>query len=583
MAKPKTRKPKKASEPKPPPLAKVGTRSGLGRVFLPLSVVVFAMLAFWPTLQNGFVDWDDDKMILENPYYRGLGWSHLHWMFSTFHMGHYQPLSWMTLGLDYLLWGTEPVGYHLTSLLIHSVNALVSYFIMLRLLRLAVNVELAASDLALRWAAWFGAMLFAIHPLRVESVAWITERRDVLSGLFFLLTILYYLKGVTPGLTAPRRRLWMFSAVFFYCLSLLSKASAITLPVVLVILDFYPLKRLRTESGAWLGPAARKVWLEKILFIPPAIGFALIALFAQSSSGALRTLDYGVGRRFAQAFYGIAFYLWKMLIPINLSPIYGIPVHLKPGDWPPLILSGVLVVALTVFLIARMNRWPALSAIWFYYLISLSPVLGFAQSGPQIVADRYSYLSCLGWAMLCGAAIFYLWQFCSRGNRGGQALVFPAAPAATVLVILGLLTWQQTQVWRDAETLWAHAVRTSPQDHWAHNFFANALVHRGMVEKGTEQYRQALQIEPDFKEAHHNLAITLATQGRLNEAIEHYRDALRIDPTYKEAHNNLGVALANRGELTEAIEQFRQALRIDPDFKNAADNLHALMPDATSN
>lgn len=309
----------------------------------------------------------------------------------------------------------------------------------------------------------------------------------------------------------------------------------------------------------------------------------MIALSAQNESGALRTLDYGVGSRFAQALYGIGFYLWKTLIPINLSPIYGIPIHLKPADWPPLILSVISVVGISVVFIARMSCWPALLASWFYYLALLSPVLGFAQSGPQAVADRYSYLSCLGWAALSSGALFHFWQFCSRGKHRGQFLFFPAALAAAVVVLLGLLTWRQTQVWHDAETLWAHAVRTATKDPWAHNFFANALVHHGDVEKGKEEYRQALQIEPDFKEAHHNLAITLAAQGQFNDAIEHYREALRIDPAYKEAHNNLGVALANRGELTEAIEQFRQALRIDPGFKNAADNLKALMQSANPN
>lgn len=256
MARRKQQKSSKNRNPKPTRVKKIGTRSGAWPL-LPLSVMTLAIVAFWPTFQNGFVDWDDDKMIVENPYYRGLGLSQVRWMITTFHMGHYQPLSWMTLGLDYLLWGTEPFGYHLTSLLIHSINAVVCYFIMLRLLRLVILVDSAASDLALRWAAWFGAMLFAIHPLRVESVAWITERRDVLSGLFFLLTILCYLKGVTPDNTASRRRPWMFSALSFYCLSLLSKATGITLPVALIILDVYPLRRLKMAGGEWLRPAAR--------------------------------------------------------------------------------------------------------------------------------------------------------------------------------------------------------------------------------------------------------------------------------------------------------------------------------------
>src|SRR5437016_4869441 len=284
-----------------------------GSWLVPVLIALVTFAAFLPTLNNQFVDWDDQRNFLANPHYRGLAWTHLRWMWTTFHMGHYIPLTWMTLGLDYLLWGMNPVGYHLTNLLLHAANAAVFFFIVRRILTLALPSPSERGH-ALAVSAGFAALVFAIHPLRVESVAWVTERRDVLSGLFYLVTILVY---------------------------------------------------LRAHVG---GPG----------------GLAVSA-------------------------YGLSFYLWKMVVPVNLSPLYELPRALSLVT-TPFLLSYGLVVAITAIVLALRRRVPGLPAAWLAYVVVLLPVLGLFQSGPQIAADRYTYLAGLGWASLAGAGLLSTWR-----------------------------------------------------------------------------------------------------------------------------------------------------------------------------
>lgn len=363
--------------------------------FVPLVVFLLTVATFLPALQNGFIDWDDYETLLNNPHYRGVGWTELRWMFTTFHMGHYQPLSWMTFGLDYLLWGMEPFGYHLTNLLLHAANAVLFYFVAVRLLGLALSGPNAPREFPLQVAAGFAALLFSIHPLRVESVAWATERRDVLSGLFFLGTILCYLRTVTFQTSNRSRPWWMTASVLIYGFSLLSKASGVTLPLILLLLDVYPLGRVGGGPGRWFGPEARRVYWEKLPFLLLALGAGVSASIAQYQAGAMIPLDkYGVLPRLAQAFFGVVFYLWKTMMPVGLSPLYELPAHLNPWDWR-FLLAGVVVLVVSTTLFVARRRWPAGLASWLWYIVILAPVLGIAQSGQQMVADRYSYLSCL--------------------------------------------------------------------------------------------------------------------------------------------------------------------------------------------
>ena len=540
---------------------------------LPVLIAIVTLVVFSPALQNGFVSWDDDKNFLENPLYRGLGWSELRWMFTTSQGGHYQPLSWMTLGLDYLLWGMNPRGYHLTNVLVHAANAVLFWFVSLRLLSLAFFRTSAAKDLALHVAAGLAALVFSVHPLRVESVAWATARRDVLSAFFFLWTLLCYLRASTVAETVSARRRWMTAAVFVYALSLLSKAIGMTLPVVLLALDVYPLRRLGGGSGKWFGPGVRRIWFEKVPFLLLAAIFGIVALLIQGDAGALKPLErYGLASRLAQALFGAVFYLWKTAIPLGLSPLYELPAELGPLDWP-YILGGVAVLGISIALLALRERWPAGLAIWVYYLVVLAPVSGITQTGAQITADRYSYLSCLGWAILAGAGLLRCWRAWIGGRIGLRTLITVEGLAIAIVVGLGVLSWRQVQVWHDSEKLWRHVLAIDPKSSIAHNSLGVVLVGRGELKEAIEHYREALQMDPAYAKAHNNLGSALAMRGELQEGVEHYREALRIDPAYAKAHYNLGVALARQDHLEEAIAHFRQALQADPAYAMAHHNL----------
>src|SRR5947199_7495577 len=287
------------------------------RWLAPLLVALFTLAAFLPALQNQFVNWDDKDNFLENPHYRRLGWTHLRWMWTT-HLGHYIPLTWMTLGLDYLLWGMHPLGYHLTNLLLHAANAVVFFFVVRRLLTLALPSP-SEHGYALAVSSGVAALVFAIHPLRVESVAWVTERRDVLSGLFYLLTILLYLRACEGG---ARGRGWYWLSVAVFGCALLSKSMVVNLPVVLLILDVYPLRRLGGAVGWWSEPA-RRIYVEKIPFVLLAAAASAVAVMAQLSKSAMISVAHlsALGRLAVSAF-GFSFYLLKMVVLLNLTPLY---------------------------------------------------------------------------------------------------------------------------------------------------------------------------------------------------------------------------------------------------------------------
>src|SRR5437773_4646515 len=339
------------------------------RWLAPLLVALFTLAAFLPTLQNQFVAWDDDKNFLDNPRYRGLGWAHLRWMFTAFHQGHYIPLTWVTFGMDHRLWGMKPVGYHLTNLLLHAANAVVFFFVVRRILTRALRSPSERGH-ALALSAGFAALVFAIHPLRVESVAWATERRDVLSGLFYLLTILVYLRACERK---ERGRWWYWLSVALFGCALLSKSMAVSLPVVLLILNIYPLGRLGGSLG-WWSEAARRVYAEKIPFVLLAAAVSAIAIVAVSTVPAPASLtQLSVLGRLAVSAYGLSFYLWKMLVPVSLSPLYELGL-VNPAA-PPFLLSYGVVLALTVITLALRQRVPGLVAAWLVSIVILLPVL----------------------------------------------------------------------------------------------------------------------------------------------------------------------------------------------------------------
>lgn len=532
---------------------------------IPALIALITFVVFLPTLQNGFVNWDDNSHLFENPHYRGLGWEQLRWMFTTCLQGSCMPLNWVTYGLDYILWGMNPSGYHLTSLLVHVANAVVFYFLSLRLLRLGLGASNIVSDLPIRLGATFSALFFSLHPLQVEAVAWATGRGTALAGFFFILTLLCYLRAAGKESAGSSRWRWMSAAWILYAFSLLSKEAALTLPFALVVLDVYPLRRLGGGQGRWFGTQVRQVWWEKVPFLLLALAAGVRATVEKQQAGSIYPITaYGLLPRLVQVLYSLAFYPWKTLIPTALSPLY--PLHPFTGFWNlPVLLSSALVLLLSLGSFIARRRWPAVLAVWLFYVLLLAPLSGILAFGPYRAADRFSYLASLGWAVLAGAALSYCWQHWRSGRLRRRILFAVQFFSILLLITLGTLTWGQTQIWHDSETLWRHALAVDEVSSIAHNDLGLVLAERGALEEAIKHFRRAVEIDEAFFEARTNLGHFLALQGARQEAIDQLRRVLEIEPTFANAHNTLGNILADGGELDEAIAHFRKALQTNPE------------------
>jgi len=561
-------------------------RRWISSFVVPAALALTTFIVFLPALKAGFVNWDDDTNFLANPNYRGLGANQLQWMFTTFLMGHYIPFTWMTFGLDYVVWGMNPLGYHFTNILLHAANAVLFYFIALRLLRLNVTGRPGDEFWPPILGGAFATLLFAIHPLRAESVAWITERRDILSGLFCLATIASYLQycGVPDRQTRRTRNApeWYWASLGFFALALLSKSMAMTLPVILLLLDAYPLQRLGSVgSGRWRLPSTSVV-VEKLPFFLLSLVAAYTALVALdhtthvSGLGTIPPAAEGTGEvspidRAAISATALLFYLWKMVVPFRLTPDYHLPPPAGFETWPAFI-SFAVVLLVTVAVIVGRRRWPALAAAWVACIVMLSPVMWV----PQIAADRYTYLACAGWALLCGGGLGSAWRYCQRRNIDTRIRGSLVALALTVVAALGILTWNQVGVWRDSETLWAHAVAVWPSS-LSHVKLGEILAQRGDLAKAIEHFAAALRINPRNAHAHTALGFVFTIQGKLAEALEQYDDALRITPRFATAHTGLGLVFAREGKLSEASDHFRRALESDPGDVQAHTNLGLIL------
>ena len=468
-------------------------------------VLALTVAAFLGVLDNGFVNWDDPANFLDNPRYRGLGPAQLAWMFTTSHMGHYIPVTWLTLGADYLVWGMNPRGYHLTSLFFHAGTALGFYALAGRLLARALPAQTPEGNLVV--GAVVAALFFSLHPLRVESVAWITERRDVVSGLFFVLTVLAWLNAVDGP--EPRRRGWYVGSIVLFAAALLSKSLTVGLPVVLLVLDVYPLRRL----GGVRGWTVRSVWLEKLPYVLLGMVAGIFALAATPASARASLDTLNLGSRVLVASFGVAFYLEKTVLPMGLSPLYAFVASVS---W--VLLAGLVVAA--GLLASMRRRLPGVVAAAVIYVALLLPTLGFFATGPQAVADRYSYLPSLGWALVLGGLVAWPWA----GMRLAQLV------AAGALAVLLLLTMQQVRIWRDSISLWSRAVALEPDNRFARINLGGAYVAAGRTQDAIEQYREVLSLSRDKAPWYEVLGWLYAGSGRVSEALPLLVEALRLEP-----------------------------------------------------
>lgn len=534
---------------------------------LSLGVAVVTAVVFLPALRNEFVNWDDYINLVDNRSYRGLSWANLRWMFTTVLMGHYIPLTWLSFAVDYLIWGMDPFGYHLTNLVLHAANAVLVVLVASRLLARAMG----AAGLTLRAGAAVAALVFSLHPLRAESVAWVTERRDVLSGLFFLATILLYLEAVDRP--APSRRRWLAGSVACYVLAIGSKSIVMSLPLVLVLLDVYPLRRLPPHPRRWLASEARRIWLEKVPYFLVATLGAGLAYYAVAVNSFVTPLErYPWPARVGMVAFSLWFYVSKTVVPARLSPLYELPpiIHPLQGEF---LVSLVAVALITAVLIAARHRWPAGLAAWVSYGIVLAPVSGLVHSGHQLAHDRYSYLSCLGFALLAGGAVIAVARRAAAGGLHPMIARVGAAGGAVALAGLATMTWLQTQVWRDSDTLWRTAVEVDPTCSICHANLGVSLAKAGHFGLAIERFERVIDLRPDRVRTHFHIGLMLANLGRLEEAVSHFRRVLAAYPDDSLALSSLAVTRGKQGRHAEALHLLRHAARISPSDANIQANI----------
>jgi tetratricopeptide (TPR) repeat protein len=541
---------------------------------------LLAVAAFLPVLDNAFLEWDDFANFVNNRAYRGLGWEQLRWDWTTLHRGVYQPLGWMLLSAESLASGLQPRGYHLTSLLLHAACAVALYALTVALLGRCFAGRVCPSRRMIHVASAAAVALFVVHPLRTEVVAWVSCQPYLPCALCAMLAVLAYLHAHPEG--QPTRRGWVLLAFLLFAAALLFKAAALGLPLVLLILDAYPLRRLgrggrkgppsesesesESESGPVPGPGSASsvgwVVLEKLPFVALSLGFAVVAMRVREPVYFPPRIDLdGIDSRLAQACYGTWFYLIKTLVPWNLTAYYPMPDRIAWSNrW--FAMSGLAVLGVTVVLLALRRQWPGLLAAWAAYLVLLAPDSGLTPIGPVLAADRYSYLATLGLVVLLAAGLAALIGGPARRLRGaGLAVV-------VVGVVGGLmaLSTRQCRTWRDTTTLWRHALAHTARPTPEMSMYLGLAVAASEGPAAALPYlRRAVALGPDDPGAHFNLASNLFSSGQLAQAGDEFAAAARLKEDFFEARLMLGRSRFLQGRRQEAIDQLRRAVTLRPD------------------
>jgi protein O-mannosyl-transferase len=536
-------------------------------------VAAWTLMVFLPTVGNDFVNWDDPRMFLENPYHRGPWLAELRYAWSSHLLGEFMPVTWMSYTLDRALWNLHAPGYHLASLVLHVLMVLAVFALARQVLRHALGADLPAGR-AVEVGAAVAALLFAVHPLRVEAVAWVSARGTVLGGLLLVFAVVAYLAGWDRGRTVGRvPAAWLAVSMALFVASLLARATGLVLPAVLLILDIYPLRRIGSGPAGWWGPGAHRAWAEKAVF-------AVIGLLATPMGFLARGEDVGdlAGvwdplLAFAWATYGAGFYLWKTVAIGTLSPIYAMPTREDPM-LVRVALSTVAWVAVTVVLVTTRRRWPGALAAWVAYLVLIGPLSGIVPFGRlRGVVDRYTYVACIGWALVGGGAVAMAWRAQAEGR--GRRLRAILVTGVLVAVLLGwsVMSWRQAAVWRDGVTLWTRAVVVVPRSPVARSNLGTALATRRDFAGAVVQYGEAAREWPTVPGVFQNLGRALAADARYVEAEAPLRRVVELRPEWAEAHLDLGTVLYNAGQVDQAVAVFTRAVELDPKSVRAHESL----------
>jgi tetratricopeptide (TPR) repeat protein len=511
---------------------------------------------YWKVGSHQFLNLDDDAYVYENqPVLAGLNLHSVKWAFSTFHAANWHPLTWLSHMLDVQLFGLQ-AGRHLyTSLLLHILNSLL-LFLALRRMTGAV------------WRSAFVAALFSLHPLHVESVAWVAERKDVLSGFFFMLTLYAYARYAEGSASWGR----YFLVVAALALGLMAKPMLVTVPFVLLLLDYWPLHRLRWEPGE----GAKVLFLktlplirEKVPLFALIVASSVLTYMAQQQGGAVKTLTrFSTSVRLMNVLAAYQTYVTKMLWPTNLAVYYPFEIS-RPAV--QLVAAAFLLLSISVLALYTARRQRYLLVGWLWYLGMLVPVIGLVQVGEQSLADRYTYLP------LIGLFIMISWGVAELMSARPQKRLLTALAAGVIVTTLAVLTWRQVQLWPDNETLYRHTLAVTSNNYVIQTNLGYALSKLGRRAEAMEHLNEALRIEPTFFEAQNSLGVVLAEDKKPAEALKHFEIAVRSNPNSPKVHANLGAALFTLGRPKEAVTHLQEALRLDPTYPNGSFNLGIIL------
>jgi tetratricopeptide (TPR) repeat protein len=531
-----------------------GAPPARNRRLVPASIclVVLVAIVYAPVWDHEFVNYDDDRYVTENPFVRqGLSLASVRWALTATHASNWHPLTWLSHMLDVELYSLEPAGHHLTSVALHAANAVLLMWVLY-----VMTGRFRRSLLV--------ALLFALHPLRVESVAWVAERKDVLAGLFWMLTLLAY------GLYARRPGAVRYGLVLAcFALGLTAKPMLVTLPFVLLLLDVWPLRRMVVEASV-----VRRRVMEKLPLFALSAASVAITLVAQKGGGAMRASEiWPLGQRLANALIAYVAYLWKTIWPSGLACFYPHPAAVSAdGAWIRwALVAGLLLALATAVAVVAMRRRPHVAVGWFWYLGTLVPVIGIVQVGSQSMADRYTYLP------LIGIYIVVAWGLSEWIEKRERFRAFVIPGVAIVLAAFATVTRLQTAHWVDSQALFEHALRVTRGNYVAHNNLGSLFESRGDLVRAEAEFERALHIRPGFPPSNNNLGLVLTKEEDLPRAIEHFARAVAGDPGYAEAHNNLGAALQRQGNIARAAAHFERAVSLDPDHAEAHNNLGVIL------
>jgi len=565
------------------------------KVLICIFLIVATFCIYSQVQDHEFINFDDDLYITNNLNVQaGLTSKSVLWAFTNFDTGSWFPVTWFSHILDYQLYGLHAKGHHLTSLFLHIANALILFIVLSRMT-------------GKLWQSGFVAAMFAFHPLNVESVAWAAERNNVLSTLFWLMTMWAYIHY------AEKPTIKRYGLVFlFFTLGLMSKPMLVTLPFALLLLDYWPLRRLKfgqerdgnetSEKNTAKRSETFRLVLEKIPLFLLTTGLSIVTFINTKSLGAIAE-DVTFSTRLTNATISNLEYLEKMIWPEKLAIFYAHPGNTL-AVWKG-ILCGMALLGITIISIRLIRKAPYFAVGWFWYLGTLLPVIGIVQAGGHAMADRYAYIP------LIGIFIIVAWgvpELISKWRYKGKVL---SISVGIIIFTLLITTWEQVSHWKNSITILKHAIRVTDKKypdtariHYNLGFalfsikkteeaishykmaiklnpdYAEAyinlgavLFHAKMTEEAIDYFKEAIKLNPDFADAHNNLGAALVAEGKIEEAISHYKMAIKIKPDYVEAHNNLGNALFQKGEMKEAINHYREALKLKPDLVAAQKNL----------